>query len=421
MNLYKTTFWNGIATVFKILTGLVTTKIVAVYLGTTGLALYGNFMNIAGIFTAFSNGGISTGVVKYVAEYVNEPQKQETVVAHAFKISIVCSLIIGVIVLIFHHQITILTVKDLKYDYATIILGFTMIFYSLNATITSLLNGYRQIKYLIINSMLSSFIMMILAIIITIRYGLYGALTNAMIAQCIIFFINLYLIKRLNLFNNKIKHIKKIEYETLHKLLKFGLMAIVSAIVGPLSIFIIRDYILMHLSITEAGYIQGLWTVSNAYLSIITTTLAVYYLPTLSAIKDSNELKKELIQGYKFILPLAIFGGVAIYMLKDVVILILFTPEFSPMRDLFLFQVIGDTIKIATWLISYLLLAKAMTRWFIISELIFNSTRVILSILFINMVGVIGATYGYVINYILYFIFLIILFREILFISPIKV
>jgi O-antigen/teichoic acid export membrane protein len=72
MNLYKTTFWSAIATIFRFLTGLITTKIVAIYLGPTGIALYGNFTNVACILTAFSNGAISNGIVKNIAGFSEE-------------------------------------------------------------------------------------------------------------------------------------------------------------------------------------------------------------------------------------------------------------------------------------------------------------------------------------------------------------
>ncbi len=68
MNLLKTSFLSGIVTAFKILSGLVTTKIMAIFVGPSGVAIVANFNNIATIFTTFANGGISSGVTKYIAE-----------------------------------------------------------------------------------------------------------------------------------------------------------------------------------------------------------------------------------------------------------------------------------------------------------------------------------------------------------------
>jgi PST family polysaccharide transporter len=46
--------------------------------------------------------------------------------------------------------------------------------------------------------------------------------------------------------------------------------------------------------------------------------------------------------------------------------LTLFTAKFGPMRDLFGWQMAGDTVKIGSWLLGYVLLAR--TRWILIPE-----------------------------------------------------
>ncbi len=70
-------------------------------------------------------------------------------------------------------------------------------------------------------------------------------------------------------------------------------MTIVSIIMGPLSLLIVRNYIGDNLGWDKAGYWQGVWYISSIYLMIITTSLSVYYLPKLSELKDKNDLKKK--------------------------------------------------------------------------------------------------------------------------------
>lgn len=414
MSLFRTTFWNGIATVFKILTGIVTTKIVAIFLGPSGVAILGNFNNFVTMITSFSNGAISNGIIKYMAENNDNKDKQQEIISNSIKIGLLFSIVITILILVFNKKITIFTIKDIKYSYATIALGVSILFYSFNLTVSAILNGYRQMKYLVINSMITSTIMMILAIIITRVFGLFGALVNAMIAQIIIFVVNIYFVKKLKLINAGMI-IDKLDKELTKKILKFSMMTIITAVLAPLSTFIIRNYIIVHFSSSEAGYIQGIWSISNSYLMIVTTTLSIYYLPTLSALKNENDLRKEIIRGYKFILPIAIFGAIAIFIFRDIIINLLYTSEFLAMREYFLFQNIGDMFKIASFLLAYLMLAKAMTKLYIISEIIFFVIRVNLSIGFVNKFGPIGETYSYALNYFLYLIFVLILFRKLIF------
>lgn len=413
MNFFKTSFWTTLSTLIKMLAGIVTSKIMAIYIGPAGIALLGNFNSIVGILSTFSNGAISSGVTKYISQYEADEEKQ-SVVSHALKITIVCSIFLGIIVIVLKDFLSKLAFGNTEYSNVFVILGVTVIFFGLNTTITGVLNGYTYIKELILTGMLGSILSMILAYFITIRFGLFGALINAIIAQVFIFSINVFFVNKLEIFNRSMFR-EKLDRPLLVNLLKFALMSVVSALVVPVSTLVIRKYVFDNFSGNEAGYVQGIWSISNTYLSVVTTTLAIYYLPTLSGIREGAKLRAEIKNGYKFILPLAILAGVMIFIFRDLIIKILYTPEFLPMREYFTFQIIGDGLKIASWILAYLMVAKAMTKLFIVTEIIFSLTYVLFSVIFMSLFGSVGVTYGYALNYFLYLILMLFLFRKILF------
>ena len=110
-------------------------------------------------------------------------------------------------------------------------------------------------------------------------------------------------------------------------------------------------------------------------------------------------------------MPIVIFSASIIYLLKEYIILIVFNESFLPMLELFKWALIGDVIKIASWLISYLMLAKAMTKTFIYTEVIFNCSFMILSVVMIDNYGLIGVTYAYSLNYLFYLICMIYIWK----------
>lgn len=413
MNLFKTSFWVGLSTLIKMLAGIVTSKIMAIYIGPSGIALLGNFNNIVGILVTFSNGAISSGITKYISQYESDEEKR-SIVSHALKITLICSLFLGIIVIILKNILSKIVFGNSEYSNIFIILGITIVFFGLNTTITGIFNGYMYIKELILTGIIGSVLSMILAYFITIRFALFGALINAVIAQMFIFAINIVFVNRLKLFNRAMLY-EKFERPLLLNLFKFALMSVVSALVVPVSTLTIRKYVFDNFSGYEAGFIQGIWSISNTYLLVITTTLSIYYLPTLSSIQDGAKLRMEIKNGYKLILPLAVLAGVLIFIFRDFIIKILYTPEFLPMREYFTFQIIGDGLKIASWILAYLMVAKAMTRLFILTEIIFSFTYVLFSILFMNIFGSVGVTYGYALNYFMYLILMLFLFRKTLF------
>ena len=74
------------------------------------------------------------------------------------------------------------------------------------------------------------------------------------------------------------------------------------------------------------------------------------------------------------------------------------------MSELFLWQMIGNVIKILGWLFGYILVAKAMVKYTVLTEIIFAISWVSLSVYFINVYGLIGVTYAYVVNNVLHFL-----------------
>jgi PST family polysaccharide transporter len=181
------------------------------------------------------------------------------------------------------------------------------------------------------------------------------------------------------------------------------MITLVAILSSNLSLIIIRDFITTNISIDAAGYWQGIWTLSQVSLGLITTSLSIYFLPTLSAIKVKSDISKELKSAIRVILPVAVLISFSIYILKDFIILVLYTEEFNPMKELFLWQMIGNTIKVAGWLFGYVLVAKAMVRYTVSIEIIFATIFVLLSIYLVNIYGLIGVTYSYTINNILHF------------------
>ncbi|MDX4949989.1 O-antigen translocase [Proteus mirabilis] len=404
MTLIKTSMLSLIATFFKMLSGLVINKAISIYIGPSGLALMGQFQNFIQIVLSMAQGGINNGIVKYTAEHSYNDDELGNLFSTGLKISFLTSIIIALFLILFSYQFSIFVLDSDNYFYLFITLGCTIILFVINNLLLSILNGLKEIKTFIKINIIQSIYSLIFTSIFIISFGITGALLALATNQSVIFFISLYFIKKNNLLKINLFQ-KKFDKRTALNLLKFSEMAIVALIATPLSQFIIRKYITINVGLTEAGIWQGMSYISTTYLFIITTALGIYYLPRLSELMDISSLKKEIIKGYMIIIPMVIFIGCLIFGLKDIIIQLLFSKDFFPMRDFFIYQILGDIIKIMGWLLSYIMLAKAMTKYFIISEVIFFVSYTSLSILFINQSGTIGAIYAYITSYILYFFF----------------
>lgn len=414
MKLVKTSFYSAIITLIRLASGFIANKVVAIYTGPGGVALIGAFTNFIALALTFANGAINNGVIKYTSEYEGNEVQQKLLVSTSFKISIYCSIIFGPILIIFAPIFSTWILTNNLYTNAIRVLGISIVLYSLNSLLISILNGRHQIKtYTLVNT-IGSIVGLLFTIFLVYFFKVDGALYALVLSQSIVFFVTLLLIVKSPWFSwsyftqpfNKV---------LAKKLGGFSLMAIVTAILVPVSQILLRNLLIDKVGIDGAGYWQGMMKVSDGYLLLIVTTLSTYYLPKLSSLKTNKELRNEIFKGYKIILPVVLFGCAAIYYLRYWLIKVLYTPSFSPMEALFFWQLVGDFFKMAAWILSYLMLAKAMVKIFIFTEVLFTVLYVVFGFIFVHQFKLVGITFAFALNYLLYFLTMLYIFRKLIF------
>ena len=403
MNLINTSFWSAVSTVLKIFAGFVVNKLLAIYVGPTGVAVLGQFSNYTGMLTTFGNGGTNAGATKYIAEYGQDKQRQKDVVNTSLKIALFSSLLFGGVNFFFAGNLSEFLFHTLEYTIILEVFSISLVFASLNSTLLSVLNGYKQLKLFLGIGIINNFLGLTMTYLLVTHYAVFGALLSVVLTQSLIFFVTFVSVRKTDWFSFSFIKIR-IDKIIAVKLSKYTIMALTSACVAPVSLILVRNYLTQQYSLDQAGYWQAVWKISEVYLMVITTSLATYYLPRLSEIVEVKELKKEIFRGYSFLLPITISMAAGIYILREYIILLLFTPRFMPMQELFLFQLIGDVLKISAWLLAFLMLAKAMTRLFIITEIVFNLSFVGLVYFCVGQWGLVGVTYAYAANYFLYLV-----------------
>lgn len=414
MKLIKTSIFSAILTFVRISSGFVVGKVIAFFIGPSGIALIGQFSNFISIVLTFSNGAINNGVIKYTAEYNGDEEKSKMLFGTAFKISFYCSVIVGIILTGFSNYFSNFIFNSDNFSLLIRVFGGTVLFYSLNTLLISILNGKAEIrKYTLVNS-IGVLIGLLLTTLFVYFFKIQGALYSLILSQSVVFFFTVFLILKTSWFkfNYFLSPFKK---DMAKKLGGYSLMAIASVLTIPISQIILRNLMIDKLGVDSAGYWQGMMRISDGYLMLITTSLSTYYLPKLSSLKTDKDIRNEVINGLKIIMPVVIVGCLLIYFLKFFIIDLLYTKEFLKMEQLFLFQLLGDVFKIASWLIGYVMVARAMTKSFVFVEIFFNITYVGLGYLCIHYFNFEGISFAFFLNYLFCLIFMAIYFRKLLF------
>lgn len=91
---------NAVSVVLQILGGLITSKLIAIYLGERGMALLGYLRNFMTSAQAAGNLGLSNGIVKYVATGDEKSHPLSNLLSTAVIVSLVATLIVSLVLYI---------------------------------------------------------------------------------------------------------------------------------------------------------------------------------------------------------------------------------------------------------------------------------------------------------------------------------
>lgn len=404
MTLIKTSILNGIAVVIKLLTFLGINKLLSLYVGPVGYAFLGQYQNLITVVTTFASGAINTGVTKYTAEYYVSAQQQHVVWQTATKIAVIGSIIVSVLMAMFSKYLALYFLNDITLSGVFLWFAATLILFVMNALLLAILNGKKEIGLYVLANITGSIFALLLCACLVIYYGLYGALIALAVYQSAAFFVTALLCSKTPWFKWRYL-LGPLDPLVAKNLFKYAIMAALGATCAPGVQIMVRHYIGIHLNWEAAGYLEAMWRISAAYLMVVTTTLSVYFIPRLSELSEPVQIKKELIGTYKVLVPFTIISAIIIYSLRFWLIRWLFTEDFVSMEQLFFWQMAGDSIKVCSWILMYLYMAKSFFRLYVFSELFFSLTFYLLVVLLEPYFELRSVAIAHAINYLGYFSF----------------
>ncbi|HET8838718.1 MAG TPA: O-antigen translocase [Flavobacteriaceae bacterium] len=398
----------------KLFTGLATSKIIAIFVGPSGMAWLGNLSNFQNVINNFSTAGLEKGAIRYCAEYKDDEQRLNSFVSTLFFIGISICLLLGILLFFGSEFLNKLIFPTKNFQFVFELLAFLLPLGMLNVYCLAILKGIGEFKKVILINIFSNLLNLALIALFVSQNGLDGAMLAYIILPSAILFVTLLVAnKKLHLVGNfRLRNISKLFGKNLSQ---YALMTLVSSITFPVVFLMVRNFIIDRIGIEEAGFWEALVRISNYYLLFIMSLLSLYILPKMAETDSDSGFRKIVFDFYKSILPIFGIGLILVYFLRVWIVKIIFSDEFLPMTELFLWQLIGDFVRVAVIVITFQLHAKKMVWKFILSDLFLAAITYLSSVFLISKIGLEGVVVGYAITWTLYGIVILYIFRKVFF------
>jgi PST family polysaccharide transporter len=383
-------------------------------IGPSGMAVMGNLRNFIQGIQSFSVLGLENGLVSYATRYKNDRKGLIEIYGTAWIASIVVTVVLSGIIFLLAPALDQWLI-DLEISYAFVFqyMAVAMPFYVIFILISSLLQGFEWYKRFVTINIVVNILVFGASLFLIYSFGLSGALISIVITPIIQCLIGFVLWKRIP---NAValSHIlwSRFEVSRLKPLFSYSAMALISAILIPVTYIAVRQDVRAVLGDVVAGDWEMLQRLSGYYMLFVTTLISLYVLPQLSKDFSHSVYRSTISHFYKTILPPVALGLITIYLCRELLVDFLFTQEFSGMLPLFKWQLAGDFIKIITTVMAFRFIAINDLKRYFIAEVVSLSTFYIANYFMIRHYGNSGVVMAYLTSYVFYGVALVILLRK---------
>lgn len=411
-DLFKITSLNSLSVLLKIGIGLITSKSLAIFVGPSGMALVGNFRNFMASLEGVSTLAFSSGIVKYVGENENNKKELEKIISTVLISFLVIAFFLSTIIFIFSDYFCFkIFGNNLKYSIVFKVVAIVLPWNAISILFIAVINGLGKFRKVIFANIISNIIVAFVSLILIYKFQTLGALISITIVPVVLVIVTAYYLpKEIQIFKRLNFH--EFDFKVLKNFVTFSLMILPPAILSPFFNLQIRNFLIANVGLNQSGFWEAISRISNLYLLFISTIISVYFYPKLIKSNQTSDSRELIWSYYKFILPVFVAGTILVYFSRFIIIKILFTNEFLPVSELFLWQLIGDVFKISGMILGFQLLAKKRILPFICFEVMSMVLLYFLSLFFIKAIGVEGVVIAQALDNFIYLALLIIYFRK---------
>ena len=394
----------------RMVVNLIVIKFIAVLVGPVGLGTLGNLMSATTIVTLLAGGGILNGITKYVAEFSRDTARRAKFLESAMAYGLVASVVFLLISLLAAKPIAHLLIGRPNMAWVVPLLGITHFLCFCGGAIIAIVNGERR------PSDFAKITIVAYLGVIPIAFGLikFGGVTGAAVALLAVAASPAAPAFALAMRRRLLKTLRpRFHGEDVARLFRYTCIAVISSTTFPVTEIIIRLHLTDSLGVASTGIWQALTRLSGATLGFFTVYLATSHMPKLSAIEDRREATTAIMQGLRIVGPAFACCAALIYLLRSIIVPLLFSSAFQPMEDVIGWQLIGDLFRVCSYVVGFLGIAKAALKVHIAAEL----TQCLLYLAFTLTAlhlgyGLREVAQAYALTYCIYFVVTLVALRE---------
>jgi PST family polysaccharide transporter len=412
----KGTFYtvlNGIAQFVKAISSLIINKVIVVFLGSPALLFAGNLKSVFTILQQISGAGVYEGAVKYLS---GEYKDRHTFILQACLSLMLLGFFLSIaLYLVLYDQILdLLQLGKNDRDLIPWLTGgivLSLLCFVFHTLMQSFFHGLKSYKIIVQSTLVSALLTLGVSTALIYYANKTGLILSVFVPSVILLLTYCFHIRKSWHFG-RVLFDKPFRLFVFKPVLSFTAMSAVAAIVFPSVLITIRTLLVEHSGVELASYWEGYSRLSLFMSGLSISSISLHYLPKLVEANTGQEMLKVVLWGVKFLFAVAFPAMLLTFLFGSNVISLLYTTNFLEAIFLLKWELLGTFLKLLSFTVSFIMVAKKLTTVFVLSELISGLVFFGLSVLLVEMYGIVGASIAFAGTYFLYLLWVVIYFGK---------
>ena len=141
-----------------------------------------------------------------------------------------------------------------------------------------------------------------------------------------------------------------------------------TGLLGSATVLLVRSRILAADGLVVTGRFDAAWAISMNQVTLVLASMQAYFLPALARARDGAQRSAHVSHALWMAALVTAPVIVVIAALKPVILAALYSPEFKEGAGFLRWTLVGDYLKVASWILSTPLLAAADMKMFVAAD-----------------------------------------------------
>ncbi len=398
----------GGSSVINLGLGAVRTKAMALILGPSGFGLMNVYTLITQLTSSVAGLGINSSGVRQIAEAVGTGDAQRIArTVTTLRWVALCSGTLGALLLFgLSRPVSWLTFGDAEHIGAVALLSLAVFCGDVSQGQAALVQGMRRIGDLARMNVLGAFYGTVLSILIVYFFYRQGAAEKGVVPALVCVAVMAVLmswwyarkvqVERVSMNPRQVK-------DEASSLVRLGVVFMSSGLMAMGSTYLVNVLILHRFGLQGAGFYSSAWTLGGYYVTFILGAMGTDFYPRLTAVaRDNPECNRLVNEQVEVGLLFAGPGVIATLTVAPLVIQVFYAAAFWPAVEILRWICLGMLLRVASWPMGYLLIAKGERKLYFWSELISNALSVSLAWIGLTFFGLRGVGIAFFALYVAY-------------------